>query len=102
MDGFSGIARHLAQVANVALVAAAPIEEIRQQARERGWDGLRIVSSYGTSFKRDFNFETEDGGQLPGVSVFVRKSDDSVWHTYSGSAIMGSDEYRGLDLLNPL
>lgn len=102
MDGFNGISRHLDEVGNVALIAAAPVADMRAWARDRRWHGLRIASCGDTTFKRDFNFETPDGGQLPGVSVFRLNSDGTVRHTYSASAIMGEGEYRGLDLLNPL
>jgi len=51
VDGYSGIARHIPQVMNFAVVAEAPIEQLRAWGRERGWRGLRLVSSAGTKFK---------------------------------------------------
>ncbi|MGI9385707.1 MAG: DUF899 family protein [Methyloligellaceae bacterium] len=101
MDGFNGLARHLAEVANVALVAEAEIADFRALGRQRGWRGLRLVSSENTTFKADLNFENADKAQWPGVSVFVLK-DGAVWHSYSASAIMSENEFRGLDMLNPL
>lgn len=101
MDGFNGMALHLAEVANVALIAEAELADFRALGRRRGWRGLRLVSCNGTTFKSDFNFESADKEQWPGISVFVLK-DGAPWHSYSASAIMGEGEFRGLDLLNPL
>ena len=44
----------------------------------------------------------KDGEQLPGVSVFTRGSDGKLRHFYTGGAIMGEGQYRGMDLLSPL
>ena len=56
----------------------------------------------GSNFKTDLNFADATGNQYPGVSVFVRTSNGSLRHFYSGCAIMKDGEYRGLDLLTPL
>ena len=101
IDGYNGIAKHLHQVANVAVIAEAEVAALGEVASERGWSGLRFLSSAGTTFKRDFGFENDNKDQFPGVSVFVRQG-GSLCHSYSGSAILGPDEYRGVDLLNPL
>ena len=40
-------------------------------------------SSQGSTFNHDFN-ATQDGGDIPGLSVFIRDPDDgSIYHTYS-------------------
>jgi predicted dithiol-disulfide oxidoreductase (DUF899 family) len=56
------------------------------------------VSSAENSFNRDFSAEALNGtgymdGQYPGVSVFVKAEDETIYHTYSTFG-------RGLDLLN--
>ncbi len=101
-DGFNGIAKHLRQSVNFAIVAQAEIGELRKWARSRNWLDLRLVSSAGSNFKTDLNFADAEGNQFPGVSVFVRASDRSLRHFYSACAIMKDGEYRGLDLLSPL
>ena len=102
-DGLNGIARHVRRWGNFAIVAQAELEALRAWARERGWSNLRLVSSAGSSFKSDFGFQDGKGGQLPGVSVFVR-TDQGVRHFYSCSAILDDKftQFRGLDLLSPL
>lgn len=102
IDGFCGVARHLEQNVTFAVVAAAPIAELRAWGAEREWDRLRLLSCDANSFKSDLHFETEDGSQLPGLSVFVRNDDGTLRHFYSVSAVMGTDEYRGIDLLTPV
>jgi len=64
-------------------------------ADRRGWTGLRMLSSGGTSFNADFAMETPDGRQLPGVSVFSKDGDGALRHFYTASAMMGDGHARG-------
>ena len=98
-DGYAGQAQHLAQQLNFGVVVAGDLVEFRAYARERGWSGLRLLSSGGTSFKRDLGIEGEDGSQMPGGSVFVRDEKQRLRHFYSGCAIFGDGHFRGMDLL---
>lgn len=102
IDGFNGVARHLQQTMEFAVVAAAPIEKIRAWGAKRGWHGLRLLSCADTSFKGDLHFEEPDGAQMPGVSVFALDKTGELRHHYSVSAVLGKKEYRGLDLLTPV
>jgi len=102
IDGFNGVAHHLRQRVNFAVIAEVGIAKLREWGRERGWHQLRLVSSAGSDFKTDLRFQDADGSQHPGLSVFVRSSDGSVRHFYSGSAIMRDNVNRGIDLLSPV
>ncbi len=102
IDGFNGVAHHLRQRVNFAIIAEVGIGDLRRWGRQRGWHGLRLASSAGSNFKTDLRFQDADGSQHPGVSVFVRSSDGSVKHFYSGSAIMREGVNRGIDLLSPV
>lgn len=102
VDGFHGIAGHITSRMNAAIVAAAPIEQFSAWGAERGWTGLPLLSAAGSTLKTDLKFEDEDGDQYPGVSVFERSADGQVTHFYSASALMGEQEYRGIDLLSPI
>ncbi len=102
IDGFNGVAHHLRQRVNFAIIAEVGIGDLRRWGRQRGWHGLRLASSAGSKFKTDLRFQDADGSQHPGVSVFVRSSDGSVKHFYSGSAIMREGVNRGIDLLSPV
>ena len=102
IDGFNGVAHHLRQRVNSAIIAEVGISDLRAWGRQRGWHGLRLVSSAGSNFKTDLHFQDANGSQHPGVSVFVRSADGSVKHFYSGSAIMREGLNRGIDLLSPV
>lgn len=102
VDGFNGVAHHLRQRVNFAVIAAAGIGELRQWGRQRGWSKLRLVSSAGSTFKSDLHFQDKDGSQQPGISVFVRSPERTVKHFYSCSATMKENVNRGIDLLSPV
>jgi len=101
-DGYDGVVRHLETRANFAVVVAGDLGVFREWARARGWRNLRILSSEGTSFKRDLGTETESGQPIPAVSVFTRGSDGTPQHFYTGSAFMAPGQFRGMDLLSPV
>ena len=82
LDSLNGNAVHIAQRTNLAVVAKAPIEQIRDWARTRGWHNLRLLSSGGCSFNSDYLAETPAGDQLPIVNVFG-KTDEGVYHRYA-------------------
>jgi predicted dithiol-disulfide oxidoreductase (DUF899 family) len=101
VDGFNGIAQHLNQRLNFALIAEARMEELHPWTRRRGWRDLRVVSSAGTSFKQDLGFADAAGRQHAGLSVFVRSAYGGVRHFYSAGAEMKPKEFRGIDLMTP-
>lgn len=101
VDGFNGVAPHLARHTAFAVIAKAPPDRLRAWAQRRGWDRLRVLSSHGTSFNEDMNAEFESGDQRPMASV-LRKADDSVRHLYSLPANLIDGAERGIDLLSPV
>ena len=102
IDGFNGVAHHLRQRVNFAIIAQVGIGELREWGRQRGWHRLRLVSSAGSNFKTDLHYQATDGSQHPGISVFVRTPGGSVKHFYSNCAIMKEKVNRGIDLLSPV
>ena len=103
IDGFNGVAPHIEQRADFAIVAAADAGRLRKYGRSRGWRNLRLVSAGDSTFKRDLDSETEDGAQLPYVSVFRRNDDGEIVHFYSANAMFGPHQMeRGVDLLSPV
>ena len=101
-DGYDGAIPHVSQRANFAVVVAGELAAFRGYARERGWRNLRLLSSAPSTLKRDLDLETPDGGQLPGVSVFLRGVDGRTRHFYTGSAMMGGGHFNGMDLFSPV
>jgi predicted dithiol-disulfide oxidoreductase (DUF899 family) len=100
IDGFNGIAHHLAQNADLVIAAAADPATLRAYGRQRGWERLRLLSCGDNTFKYDLGSEEPDGTQDSTVSVFVRDADGAVRHTYTAKPRMDPDiDQRGIDLL---
>ncbi|HEY3741729.1 MAG TPA: DUF899 family protein [Bryobacteraceae bacterium] len=104
VDGMNGVAQHLAQNLDFAIVAAADPPALRAHARVRGWNNLRLLSAEKNStFKYDLGSEDRDGNQDSTLSVFTRDEDGAVRHFYSAHPRMSSDiKERGIDLLTPV
>ncbi|GGV75350.1 hypothetical protein GCM10010294_40010 [Streptomyces griseoloalbus] len=102
IDGFDGIAHHIARNADF-VIAAADVPTLRQHARNRGWHRLRLLSCGSSTFKYDLGSEDEDGEQDSTISVFTRDGDGAVRHFYSTHPRMADDiDERGIDLLAPV
>jgi predicted dithiol-disulfide oxidoreductase (DUF899 family) len=82
VDGFDGVAVHLQQRVDFAVVARSPIERLAEVGRSRGWRRVRLLSSSGNAFSRDYHGELEDGAQMPVLSVFER-TPGGIVHFYS-------------------
>lgn len=103
LDGANGVAHHLAQNLDFAVVAAADLPMLRAYARERGWDKLRLLSAGNDTFKYDLGSEDREGDQDSTVSVFTRDAKGTVRHFYSAHPRMAPDvPERGIDLLTPI
>jgi predicted dithiol-disulfide oxidoreductase (DUF899 family) len=103
LDGANGIAHHLAQNFDFAVVAAADLPTLRAHARVRGWDKLRLLSAGKNTFKYDFGSEDREGNQDSTVSVFTRDANGTLRHVYTAHPRMAPDIHeRGIDLLAPM
>ena len=101
-DGYDRIEPYVKKRVNFALVTKAPIAKLRRWARGRGWKNIRLVSSYGTTFNRDFKVEDRDENQSPAISVFTKDRDGTVRHYYQKFAELDARHNRGIDLLTPV
>ncbi len=104
IDGYNGVAHHIAQNLDFAIVAAADPPALREYARRRGWNNLRLLSAAeGSTFKYDLASEDSEGNQDSTISVFTRDADGSVRHFYSAHPRMATDiKERGIDLMTPV
>jgi predicted dithiol-disulfide oxidoreductase (DUF899 family) len=75
LDQLDGTALHVAPKLNFAVVAKAPAERVLAFSKERGWRHLRLLSSHGTTYNRDYHAETAEGHQRPILNVFHRDSE---------------------------
>ncbi len=74
---------------SLVLVSRAPLAKLEAYKARMNWSAP-WVSSYGSDFNYDFD-ATDDGGEKPGVSVFLRDG-EHILHSYSTSG-------RGVDIL---
>ncbi len=103
IDGINGVAHHLAQNVDFAIVAAADPATLRAHARARDWNRLRLLSAGESTFKYDLGSEDREGGQDSTISVFTRASDGTLRHFYSAHPRLGPDvKERGIDELTPI
>jgi predicted dithiol-disulfide oxidoreductase (DUF899 family) len=103
IDGYNGVAHHLAQNVDLAIVAAAEPAALRAHARNRGWDRLRLLSAGDSTFKYDLGSEDRSGGQDSTISVFTREADGTLRHSYSAHPWLAEDiKERGIDELTPI
>jgi len=103
IDGYNGVAHHLAQNVDFVIAAAADSPALRQHGRNRGWRNLRLLSCGASTFKYDLLSEDAEGNQDSTISVFTRDHDGTLRHFYSAHPWMGPDiKERGIDLLTPV
>ncbi len=109
-DHFDGANWHLPhRDVTFVVTSRAPLPEIEAYKKRMGWR-FKWLSSYGNDFNFDYhvsateeekekgkmfyNYRTDEliGEEMPGLSVFYKDENGSVFHTYSTYA-------RGLDIL---
>ena len=91
------------QRVSFAVIARSPIERLVAFRNERGWRHLRLYSSGGNGFNRDYADEDPDGDDNAGFNVFTR-SGGVVRHFYGDemgpeSADPGQDPRGAPDLM---
>jgi predicted dithiol-disulfide oxidoreductase (DUF899 family) len=105
VDHYNGVAHHLAQNVNFAVIAKAPLPALRAWAKKRGWNRVRLLSSFESDFNADMNLEKPDYApdvkQLAGMSVF-KKDGDVVRHMYTCLPHFTANSVRGVDLLGSM
>jgi predicted dithiol-disulfide oxidoreductase (DUF899 family) len=95
LDALDGAAQHITQRVNFAIVAKAPLPRILAHAHQRGWRGLRLLSSAGTAYNRDYFGEDAEGAQRPMLNVFRREGE--VIRHFWGSELLDAPTEPGQD-----
>jgi predicted dithiol-disulfide oxidoreductase (DUF899 family) len=106
LDQLDPAVKHLKPAGfNFAVIAKAPIERLKSYAAGRGWKHMRLLSSSGNTFNRDYNAVFEDGEQAPLVSVF-RRGADGIRHFWSSELLFApsdpGQDPRAAGTLEPL
>ena len=76
-DGFNGVYHHLADRASFVVTSPDPPAVQKEFAEGRGWR-FPMVSHHGTSFAADMGYVGENGGWMPGISIFRREGKRTV------------------------
>jgi len=120
LDALEGSTPHILQRVNFVVVAKSPISRLQGFAKERGWQHLRLLSTVGNSYDRDYfgdsialapamreqqEFKPGEEWDMPMLNVFRREG--GTTHHFWGSELLyvppePGQEYRHNDLLNPL
>jgi predicted dithiol-disulfide oxidoreductase (DUF899 family) len=95
LDQLDGAAEHATQHVNLAVVAKSPLPRVVTFAEERGWRGLRLLSSAGNTYNRDYLAETAEGAQRPMLNVFHRDG-ETIRHFW-GSELFYAPTDAGQD-----
>jgi predicted dithiol-disulfide oxidoreductase (DUF899 family) len=105
LDQLDGVAPHVEQNLNFIVVAKAPIDRLTAFAKDRGWRHLHLLSAGGSSFKRDYGAEGQDGQQQPMMNVFHRGA-DGIRHFWSSEMLYApsdpGQDPRHMGTLEPL
>lgn len=105
LDGLNGIAPHVHDRTNFAVVAKAPVDQLRAWGLGRGWSNLRLLSSHANNYNTDYGAETPDGDQIPAINVFHRRA-GAIHHSYNAELLYGPSEdgqnMRHADFIWPL
>jgi predicted dithiol-disulfide oxidoreductase (DUF899 family) len=103
IDGINGVAQHIAQNVDFAIIAAADPAALRAHARARGWNRLRLLSAGDSTFKYDLGSEDREGKQDSTISVFTRDNHGGIHHFYTSHPRMSLEiKERGIDLMSPI
>jgi predicted dithiol-disulfide oxidoreductase (DUF899 family) len=108
LDGLNGTARHFTQRFSFAVVAFSPLPRVLALAKERGWDGdgMRFLSSAGTTYDVDYHgMAPDESRRAPMVNVFQR-DDGEIRHFWGNELHYAKADpgqhYRNNDLIHPV
>ena len=83
LSAFDGEMADLLQRVGFAVIARSPIERLVAFKQERGWRHLKVYSSAGNTFNRDYAFEDPAAdADNPSLNVFTRRG-DTVHHFWA-------------------
>jgi predicted dithiol-disulfide oxidoreductase (DUF899 family) len=105
LDQLDGAAEHARQHISFVVVAKTTLPRLVTFAAERGWRRLRLLSSAGNSYNRDYHGETAEGFQRPMLNVF-RHDQGGIRHFWGSELLYappdGDQDPRHVGTLEPL
>jgi predicted dithiol-disulfide oxidoreductase (DUF899 family) len=100
VDGWDGVAHHVAQRASIVVASLAPVETLQAWAKHRDWRRIRILADADAALARDTGAEDSTGDPHPTVLVF-EKTSSGIRHVYTAHAEGPGERYRGIDQVCP-
>jgi predicted dithiol-disulfide oxidoreductase (DUF899 family) len=94
LDQLDAAMRHAGEIVNFVAAAEAPVDQLAHFARERGWRTLRLLSTAGNSYKKDYNADYEGNG-MPMLNVFHTEG-GTIRHFW-GSELFWAERDAGQD-----
>ena len=105
LSAWDGEAPDVEQRVALAVVARSPIERLLAFKKERGWRHLRLYSTDGNNFTRDYYGSTPGDEDIAALNVFTRKGNE-IRHFWSaemtGETADPGQDPRGAPDLMPL
>jgi predicted dithiol-disulfide oxidoreductase (DUF899 family) len=105
LDQLDGAAEPARQHLNFAVVAKTSLPRLLTFAEERGRLRLRLLSSAGSTYNRDYHAETAEGLPRPMLNVF-RRDPDTIRHFWGSELLYAptddDQEPRHVGTLEPL
>jgi predicted dithiol-disulfide oxidoreductase (DUF899 family) len=103
LSSWDGEAPDIEQRVALAVVAKSPIKRLQKFKQERGWRYLKLYSSAGNSFNRDYFAEGPQGEDDPALNVFIKRN-GKIRHFWGGEMTMkmadpGQDPRGAPDLM---
>ncbi len=103
LSSWDGEVPDIEQRVALAVVAKSPIKRLKEFKRERGWRYLKLYSSAGNSFNRDYFAEGPQGEDDPALNVFTKRN-GKIRHFWGGEMTMemadpGQDPRGAPDLM---
>src|SRR5258708_2922461 len=89
-DGFNGLVGHFENRAAFVLESADDVNIQKKFHQGRKWK-FKMVSSHGTSFKKDMGFLDSNDHPMPGVSIFQKVSNGKIYRTAQDGFGPGDD-----------
>jgi predicted dithiol-disulfide oxidoreductase (DUF899 family) len=105
LDQLDGAVEHLSQHVNFVVAAKARLDRVLTFGAERGWKRLRLLSSEGSTYNRDYLAETADGAQQPMLNAFHRDG-EKIRHFWGSELFYApvdpGEEPRHVGTIEPL
>lgn len=106
LDALNGIADHVRDRVNLAIVAKSPLPRILEYADQRDWSRMPFLSSEHNSYNKDYFGLAPDGSwEGPITNVFHREG-DTIRHFWGSELLYEPTEpgqaFRHNDTMHPL